>query len=164
EANVAFGRLAQARLEWRLNNLAVSSKLLQAVEPGRRGWEWGYVKGLHHTDLLSIPNAHQAVARAVAFSPARPLLARAGGKPYTRPALGDVKVWDTQTGRPRFTFGNFAALATCVAFQPDGRRLAAVCQDGRTRIWDMADGKEPRTLPTWVGGGEDLAYSPDGRF
>jgi WD40 repeat protein len=164
QANVAFGRLAQARLEWRLNNLAVSLKLLEAVEPARRGWEWGHVKGLHHTDLLTLPDAHEAVARSVAFSPDGRLLASAGGNPFIRPAVGDVKVWDTPTGRPRFTLGNITALATRVAFRPDGRHLAAVCQDGLTRIWDMAEGKWARTLPARSGGAEDLAYSPDGKF
>jgi WD40 repeat protein/tRNA A-37 threonylcarbamoyl transferase component Bud32 len=52
----------------------------------------------------------------------------------------------------------------CVAFSPDGSRLAAAAGGGGTAtIWDAATGREVRTfdgLADWVSG---LAFSPDGR-
>jgi WD40 repeat protein len=174
EINVAFGRLTQARLEWRANNLAVSTQTLASIEPRRRGWEWRYLKGLHHTDLLTVPNAHEAVATSIAFSPDGRQLASAGGNPYAQPATGTVRVWDAWTGSARLTLSGLHHLATSVAYRPDGRRLAANCLDGLTRIWDPRTGAllgvlppGPRASPSFpatVGLAEGLAWSPDGRF
>src|SRR5262249_55662580 len=54
ETNVTFSRLTQARLEWRLSNLPASLSLLGQVEKQRRGWEWHYLEGLHHGELLTL--------------------------------------------------------------------------------------------------------------
>jgi len=52
----------------------------------------------------------------------------------------------------------------CVAFSPDGSRLASGAQDGSIIVWDPLRGEEQATL---LGHGDrvtELAYSPDGKL
>ena len=59
-------------------------------------------------------------------------------------------------------------LVSCVAFSPDGRRLASanggVHTPGEIKIWDPADGRELSTLPAHAAPVRGLAFSPDGRM
>jgi WD40 repeat protein len=57
----------------------------------------------------------------------------------------------------------------CVAFSPDGKKLAtAVCPDNTVMLWDAATGNELLTLPAEAGTRADalvsaLTFGPDGR-
>src|SRR5262249_61405286 len=70
EANVAFGRLAQALLEWRQNNLAASQVLLAQIDPSRRGWGWDYLDALHHGELRGFTRPALVVVGGLALHPA----------------------------------------------------------------------------------------------
>ena len=58
-------------------------------------------------------------------------------------------------------------LVSCVAFSPDGRRLASanggVCTPGEIKLWDTANGRELLGLPAHATPVWGLAFSPDGR-
>ncbi|MCI0457434.1 MAG: sigma-70 family RNA polymerase sigma factor [Gemmataceae bacterium] len=55
---------------------------------------------------------------------------------------GLVWLWDVPTGRRLLTI---AAQSTSVAFAPDGKHLASVGNDRRTRIFDVSTGREVST-------------------
>jgi WD40 repeat protein len=64
-----------------------------------------------------------------------------------------------------------ARVTTCLAFSPDGRRLAAVGYDGTATLVDPAAGKRAFQLPSLAGGRPDemacdarVAFSPDGAW
>ncbi len=69
-----FSRIAQSQLQFRVNNVpdAVASlgKCVPAGdEEDRRGWEWYYLYGLFHSDLLTLNHARPAVSGSAAFDP-----------------------------------------------------------------------------------------------
>jgi tetratricopeptide (TPR) repeat protein len=72
------------------------------------------------------------------------------------------QVWDPDAGRPVRAFRAMASVSgfTC---HPDGRRLAAVCNDGTVRILDVMTGLELMVLRHPGAGGGRLKFSPDGR-
>jgi WD40 repeat protein/tetratricopeptide (TPR) repeat protein len=115
---------------------------------------------------------------AVAHGPRTPLLfdgsggalAVCPGECDTR-APGAISVLDGATGRRRATLFR-PATPTAVALSPDGRLLAAGCSRldgaGRSRaevsLWDVATGRELRTMPAFGPAVYSLAFSADGQL
>ena len=56
---------------------------------------------------------------------------------------------------------SFTGAVNCLAFAPDGRRLAAGHYDGSIRLWDVIAGTLLEEMQT-EGVVESLAFSPDG--
>ena len=116
--NLYSSQIAQARLEWRLNNISAARQLLEQCDPRRRRWEWHYLEGVGRPELLTIevPPAMEFVD-AVAFSPDGRRFAFAASNPYgaTRDELRHpVEVWDTsplrESPRIRDPGGDRAAI------------------------------------------------------
>jgi hypothetical protein len=64
--------------------------------------------------------------------------------------------------RPR-TLSGHTGRVLCLAFRPDGGRLASGGQDQTVRLWEVASGKECAALPGGAGPVRALAFSPDGK-
>ncbi|MEU1606393.1 nSTAND1 domain-containing NTPase [Micromonospora matsumotoense] len=99
-------------------------------------------------------------AQAVAFHPARPLLAVAG-------ADGFVRLWEASDRRRSTTVTVGGGKILSVAFSPDGRTLAAGSAEKTVRLFDLTDVRHPRPLGapltgpnSWINA---VAFSPDGR-
>jgi WD40 repeat protein len=51
-----------------------------------------------------------------------------------------------------------------VAFSPDGQFLASGSWDTTIKLWEVASGREVRTLTGHTGWVLSVAFSPDGQF
>jgi WD40 repeat protein/serine/threonine protein kinase len=91
-------------------------------------------------ELFSV-RGHASAAWAVEFSPDGSLLAVAGGV-----ADPTVKVYDARTGALIHKLQGHATRVGCVAFHPEGRRLASCSLDQTVRIWELDRGNEVLTL------------------
>jgi WD40 repeat protein len=175
ETHSYFSRIAQAHLEWRLNHdMVATARLLERCRPengqtDRRGWEWHQLRGLLHTDLLTLVGHSDGVVSQVAFSPNGRLIASSGGGNLyhgnqgpgsIRP--GQVIVWDAVTGQNLRVLSGHQHMVPGVAFSPDGTLLASASKDTSLRIWEVASGRELHRLTSGV---EllSVAFSPDGK-
>jgi WD40 repeat protein len=98
---------------------------------------------------------------SVAFSPDGNRLASGGGVwdgPKHQWVSGEVKVWDAATGQQTRTLQAHTGEVCCVAFSPDGKRLASA--GAGVKVWDAATGQESLTLNWQV---FTVAFSPDGQ-
>ena len=99
----------------------------------------------------------------VAFSPDSKYLLTAGWS-------FDLLLWDTATGKQRFTlpkpddsFNRTATLESSAAFSPDGHRIVTSNGDKTARIWDAGTGQLIRTLKGHTSFVSSVAFSPDSK-
>jgi WD40 repeat protein/tetratricopeptide (TPR) repeat protein len=113
---------------------------------------------------IGIPARHHTgwAVRALGFSPDGRTFATSSHPPDR--VAAEVRLWDASTGRLRFQPMPHTNWVSALAFDPDGRVLAAGDYHGLVRFWDTSTGREiGRPLPQ----GEivlSLAYSPDGKM
>ncbi|KYK56081.1 putative WD40-repeat protein [Drechmeria coniospora] len=81
-----------------------------------------------------IPGHGEAIL-AAQFSPATSSILATGSGDKT------ARIWDTETGTPKYTLGGHTGWVLCVAFSPDGKRLATGSMDKTVRLWDPHTGK-----------------------
>ena len=79
-----------------------------------------------------------------------------------------MHVWDATTGREVLGLRGHTDMCGCVAFSPDGWRLASASKDGTIRVWDATPlrGDEGQETLTFTPHGDEVwsvAVSPDGQ-
>jgi len=154
--------IAQARLEWRLNNVAGAERLLDQCAPTRRGWEWSYLKSLARSELATLPSPGLAMNFGVAFAPNGRLLASSGWDYYanregSKPT--PLELWDVRTGRLVDSFP-IVGRGLRPAFDPSGGLVAVSCLWDRPQVREVATGRAVGEVAE--AGGAD--FSPDGRL
>lgn len=85
-------------------------------------------------------------------------------------ADGTVAIWDLTTGQNLMTLKGHSYQMKCVAFTPDGSRLASLAMDPMSpvtwefKLWDAVTGEEIRSRRGSEGVSEcNFAFSPDGK-
>jgi WD40 repeat protein len=76
----------------------------------------------------------------------------------------DVRVLDTATGREVVAPRPGAKYPHCLAFSPDGRRLAAGCEYGLVQIWDTETGVAAPPLKLHEKAVHGIVFTRDGRL
>lgn len=95
------------------------------------------------------------------------------------------KLWDASSGKllrelrghAEMTPHNFQSMLYACAFTSDGKHLVTADKTGKIVVWEVASGKQVKTMEapvmyTWdpvqrrhsIGGIRSLAFSPDGKF
>ncbi len=160
EAGLYHQRVLLASREWSAGNVGRTQQLLEDCEPALRGWEWNYLRGLCHTDLLTL--RHRSVrpgwwtVTSVAWSPDGKWLL-SGCKD------GGVHLWDAATGHHERLLGTHEGGVMAVAWGSDSRHAASAGLDQIVRIWDTVRGTELHILQGHYGHVYSVAFSPDGR-
>jgi WD40 repeat protein len=153
-----------------------------AMSPDQRLLAWGVENGLfgeiafaqigNDTDVHALHgrNRFGLGAEHLAFSPDGKLLA-AGQR-----LGGSVEVWNTVTRKHLYSLDaeaadNIRKWTEGLTFSPDSKCLASVGADlpnvvrsSRFRLWDMANGKEIRSINLRPSAIQSIAFSPDGEF
>jgi WD40 repeat protein/serine/threonine protein kinase len=92
----------------------------------------------------------------VRFRPDGKLLAIGGSD-------GELKIWDSDTGRMIRALNGHTSLISDLSFSPEGRFLASASWDGSTRIWDVTSGIEIASIMDLDGEVNSVSFSSDGR-
>ncbi|HET9300381.1 MAG TPA: hypothetical protein VFO11_10580, partial [Candidatus Polarisedimenticolaceae bacterium] len=82
-------------------------------------------------------------------------------------ASGEVEVWKLSAngvGEPKMLTKGGTVLRWEAIPSPDGKRVAHHDKDQRLFVLDVASGEDRRIDASTVGGFDDLAWSPDGRY
>jgi WD40 repeat protein/serine/threonine protein kinase len=134
---LGLGRVAELLSPWREG------------QPDLRGWEWYYLYGQSHQELLTIPAASRSGPqhRCPTWSPDSKRLVSAGND-------GTVKTWDAATGKDAVIFEmgyqDRSLHSPFLAFSADGSQLACAWPGG-TAIWDAATAKRRLTIVPGTG-------------
>jgi WD40 repeat protein len=165
-----YSRIAQSELLWRAGDLIGAEQALALCVPGEggrdwRGWEWRYLRGLYHRELLALPSATGGSGGCAAFRPdgrqiATVVQGSGAGGPDAKPA--DLRIWNAADGSLVAAW-RVAPGVHRLAYNPDGSRLALGEVSGWVRVCDATTGNEVFARHLHNSQVAGLAFSPDGR-
>lgn len=108
-------------------------------------------------ELRSLAGAagHQSLVLSIAFNAAGDQIASGGADNFAR-------IWDVPSGKPSREIAMGGKVAK-VAVSADGKTLSAASDDGKIRVWTLADGKALGESVGHIGAVTGLALTPNGQ-
>ena len=157
-------RITRSQLHWRLNDLAGARRSLrrsladftpESGRPDPRGWEWFYLDGLYHKELLTLRHPLEGQRGGLVFHP--------GGKWFAGVVNGAglVTAWD-RSGKVVFQMPA-PENAARLAMRPDGAHLAIGEIGGVVSARRAGSSRPVWTKRLHRGLVSSLAYSPDSK-
>ncbi|HVS36488.1 MAG TPA: protein kinase [Gemmataceae bacterium] len=122
---------------------------------------WNTATGAEERTLAGCP----AAVCAVVFSPdgKRVAAGAAASKKVLTTDLGEIVVWDRETGQTILTMRGHVGDVRALAFSPDGHRLVSAGSDKAIILWEPTTGQQ--ILPLYLAQLDcinSVAFSPDG--
>ncbi len=157
--------------DWEKGGIEAVRRRLDALVPGAaggpdfRGFEWYYLNRLCQLEFRTLRGSAGPLW-SVAFSSDGRFLASAGGA--NEPGKpGTIQLWDSASGRLIRTWEAHGEPARCVAFSPDGGRIASSSggirnEPGEVKLWDSATGRELECFGGLSAPIHGVAFSLDG--
>jgi WD40 repeat protein/serine/threonine protein kinase len=143
------------------NNVGRAEELLDECPAALRGWEWNYLKHRHYREPVTF-HGHNDWVSGVALSPDG---TRAVSGSAISILVGDLKVWDTATGKTiRTLFPSHFGPVSGVDYSGDGRTIASAGWDGSVCLWDTSTWEARHRLKGHSGYVSCVAISPDSRL
>jgi WD40 repeat protein len=122
--------------------------------PDLRDWEWYYLKGLCHRDLLTL-RGHVGDVLALAWGKDG-RLASAGSDEI-------IRLWDAVGGREVHRLDDRLGAVVSLAWSPDGTRLASAGWDGTVEVVDVVSGRKLLAFRGHARQAHSVTWSPDGK-
>jgi WD40 repeat protein/serine/threonine protein kinase len=142
------------------NNVGRAEELLDECPAALRGWEWNYLKRRHYREPVTF-RGHSDWVSGVAFSPDG---TRAVSGSAVGILVGDLKVWDTATGKTiQILSGHFGPVSG-VSYSNDGKTIASAGWDKTVRVWDTSTWEVRHILKNHTDYVSCVAISPDSRL
>jgi WD40 repeat protein len=158
-------RITRSQLHWRLNDLAGARRSLRRSfedflplngRPDPRGWEWYYLEGLYHSELLTVFHKSNGPRGGLVYHP--------DGRWFASLVTGtrQLTAWD-RDGAVVFQV-DVPEKAARLAIRPNGAHLAVGETEGVVSVRPAGPGRVVWSRQLHRGMVASLAYSPDNKL
>ncbi len=113
--------------------------------------------------LVDALTSDRLLALSVLKKPVTAMTFSADGRFLAAGFNGTVQLWDLRTLELVRSIAGFERALGCLAFAPDGQKLAAGTVDGNVWVWDVTTGRQTQLIESGGRGVRAVAFSPNGK-